>query len=58
MIHCDMTVPYCPDLRQALVKGGNEINISVFNGGTYVCTEGPRFETTAEIAMFKQLGGI
>lgn len=57
VIHCDMTVPYCPDLRQALVKGGNEINISVFNGGTYVCTEGPRFETAAEIAMFKQLGG-
>jgi len=27
------------------------------NGGVYVCTEGPRFETAAEIAMFKQMGG-
>ena len=26
-------------------------------GGTYVCTEGPRFETPAEIKMFKMLGG-
>lgn len=57
VIHCDMTVPYCPDLRQALVAGGQELGIPVFNGGTYVCTEGPRFETAAEIAMFKQLGG-
>ena len=26
-------------------------------GATYVCTEGPRFETPAEIKMFKMLGG-
>ena len=31
--------------------------IEVINGGTYVCTEGPRFETAAEISMFKQLEG-
>lgn len=55
--HCDMTIPYCPGLRQALVKGAQDMGISVFNGGTYVCTEGPRFETAAEISMFKQLGG-
>ena len=29
----------------------------VILGGTYVCTEGPRFETPAEIRMFKMLGG-
>lgn len=57
VIHCDMTVPYCPELRQALVQGGQELGISLHNGGTYVCTEGPRFETAAEISMFKQLGG-
>lgn len=57
VIHCDMTVPYCPSLRRSLVQGGKELEIEVHNGGTYVCTEGPRFETAAEIAMFKQLGG-
>ncbi|MDD2585326.1 MAG: S-methyl-5'-thioadenosine phosphorylase [Syntrophomonadaceae bacterium] len=57
VIHCDMTVPYCPDLRQALIKAGEEKGLPVHNGGAYVCTEGPRFETAAEIAMFKQLGG-
>ncbi len=25
-------------------------------GGTYACAEGPRFETPAEIRMFRQLG--
>lgn len=57
VVHCDMTVPYCPELRQALVSAGEEMGVEVHNGGTYVCTEGPRFETAAEIAMFKQLGG-
>ncbi len=57
VIHCDMTVPYCPELRQALARAGEDMGLSIQNGGTYVCTEGPRFETAAEISMFKQLGG-
>ncbi len=57
VVHCDMTVPYCPDLRAAIQKAGAEKGLVVHNGGTYVCTEGPRFETAAEIEMFKQLGG-
>lgn len=57
VVHCDMTVPYCPELRQALVKAGADNGVELNNGGTYVCTDGPRFETAAEIAMFKQLGG-
>ncbi len=57
VVHCDMTVPYCPELRNVLVKGGEDSGIKIINGGTYVCTEGPRFETAAEIGFFKQLGG-
>lgn len=57
VIHCDMTVPYCPDLREALAKSGAELGLVVHNGGTYVCSEGPRFETAAEIQAFKILGG-
>jgi 5''-deoxy-5''-methylthioadenosine phosphorylase len=57
VIHCDMTVPYCPEVRAAIKKAGDEKNLKVYNGGTYVCTEGPRFETAAEIEMFKLLGG-
>ncbi|CFY05690.1 Methylthioadenosine phosphorylase (MTAP) [Syntrophomonas zehnderi OL-4] len=57
VVHCDMTVPYCPELRQAIIKAGQEKGLTIHNGGTYVCTEGPRFETGAEIKMFQQLGG-
>lgn len=57
VFHCDMTVPYCPSVRQAIEKAGQEIGLKIYNGGTYVCAEGPRFETAAEINMFKMLGG-
>jgi 5'-methylthioadenosine phosphorylase len=52
VVHIDVTEPYCPNLRDVLDKSGD-----VILGGTYVCTEGPRFETPAEIRMFKMLGG-
>ena len=52
VVHVDVTEAYCPTLRDVLDKSGE-----VILGGTYVCTEGPRFETPAEIKMFKMLGG-
>ena len=52
VVHIDVTEPYCSYLRDVLDASGD-----VILGGTYVCTEGPRFETPAEIKMFKMLGG-
>ena len=52
VIHIDVTEPYCTRLRDILDESGD-----VILGGTYVCTQGPRFETPAEIKMFKMLGG-
>ena len=52
VVHVDVTQPYCPHLRDVLAKSGE-----VISGATYVCSEGPRFETPAEIKMFKMLGG-
>ncbi len=52
VVHIDVTQPYCPYLKNILDKSGD-----VILGGTYVCTQGPRFETPAEIRMFKLLGG-
>jgi 5'-methylthioadenosine phosphorylase len=57
VVHCDMTVPYCDELRETLKNTAEEKGLLIHNGGVYVCTEGPRFETAAEISMFKQLGG-
>lgn len=58
VVHVDMTEPYCPHLRQTLKKAADNLGgYTVHERGTYVCTEGPRFETPAEIKMFKLLGG-
>lgn len=55
--HVDMTEPYCPRLRELLRQTGeDELGGVLHVGGTYVCAEGPRFETPAEIRMFAQLG--
>jgi 5'-methylthioadenosine phosphorylase len=54
--HVDMTEPYNGQLRMALAKAAEEKDIKLHPKGIYVCTEGPRFETPAEIEMFKKMG--
>ncbi len=57
VVHIDMTNPYCPELRKVLTEAAKALNMPVRAKGTYVCTEGPRFETPAEIKMYSALGG-
>ncbi len=57
VVHTDFTEPYCPVIRRVLVQAAGELGIPRHDGGVYVCTEGPRFETPAEIRMFARLGG-
>lgn len=55
--HVDMTEPYCPRLREELRRAGEEeLGRSLHRSGVYLCAEGPRFETPAEIRMFAQFG--
>lgn len=55
--HADMTAPYCPRLRAALALQAAQAGIDLADQATYVCTEGPRFETPAEIRAYARLGG-
>lgn len=57
VLHLDMTTPYCPELREHLAGVAGQLGLAYHNGGTYVGCEGPRFETPAEIRMFRHLGG-
>jgi len=57
VVHVDFTEPYCPELRAVLARAARELAIEAHQGGVYVCTEGPRFETPAEIRAFRLLGG-
>lgn len=56
VVHIDVSEPYCPELRECLVKAAEKIVGKVFDGGVYACTNGPRFETKAEIRMLAKLG--
>lgn len=57
VVHVDLTEPYCPMLRDRLLSAAKKADIPIHSRGTYVCTEGPRFETPAEIKMFQNMGG-
>lgn len=47
---------FCPTLQGALLKIAGKTHKRVHKKGAYVCTEGPRLETPAEIRFFKQIG--
>lgn len=44
-------------LKDKIKKCSTLENIDMMDGGVYVCTEGPRFETKAEIKMYGLMGG-
>lgn len=57
VVHTDFTEPYCPECRKVMKQAAAGLPVVVHERGCYVCTEGPRFETPAEIRMFQKLGG-
>ena len=56
VVHTDFTRPYCPDLRHTLERTAEALQVPLHFGGTYLCADGPRYETPAEIRMFAQWG--
>lgn len=55
-VHADFTRPYCADLRALLLEVALAENIELHDGGVYGGTDGPRFETPAEIRAIRVLG--
>ncbi|HHT01108.1 MAG TPA: S-methyl-5'-thioadenosine phosphorylase [Firmicutes bacterium] len=54
VVHTDFTEPYCPNLRYHLIQAATELQLPHLQAGCYVCTEGPRYETPAEIRIFRR----
>jgi 5'-methylthioadenosine phosphorylase len=50
--HLSSGRPFAEDLRQRLIAASAALNLPHATHGIYVCTEGPRLETAAEIALF------
>ena len=57
VLHLDFSVPYCPEISSAIERAASQLGIPMARRVTYVCVEGPRYETPAEIRMFGQWGG-
>jgi len=55
--HIDFSLPYCREVRQVLIDESKKLGEKVLDHAVYVCTEGPRYETPAEIQMLRKLGG-
>lgn len=57
VVHTDMTDVYDPSLRALLIRAAEAEQIELAASGVYCTTNGPRFETPAEIAMLASFGG-
>ncbi len=55
-VHIDVTQPYCEHLRALLLRVADEIEVELQASGTYLCADGPRFETAAEIKTYAMWG--
>ncbi|MCY4129631.1 MAG: S-methyl-5'-thioinosine phosphorylase [Gammaproteobacteria bacterium] len=54
--HFDFTYPFSSDLRERVIEAAFVAGLSLRDGGTYACSQGPRYETAAEIAKFGRDG--
>jgi 5'-methylthioadenosine phosphorylase len=54
--HVDLSQPFCPEVRALLIKTIKKHKVRVRDKAVLFCTEGPRYETPAEIEMFRRLG--
>ncbi len=54
--HTDFTFPYCEELRLALIEAARECGFEAAEHATYAATQGPRFETIAEINRLERDG--
>jgi 5'-methylthioadenosine phosphorylase len=54
--HVSTADPFCPELRECLIKSATLLGVPSHDKGTYVCIDGPRFSTRAESKLFRSWG--
>ena len=54
--HVDFSQPYSADLHAVLLRAARQTGLELVDSGTYGCTNGPRFETAAEIERMHRDG--
>jgi len=56
VLHVDFSCPYTPALRDRILAAANARAVAVHDGGCYGATQGPRLESSAEIARLRRDG--
>ncbi len=51
--HISQSDPFCPDLRENIVRDLKQLGFKFHPVGTYICIEGPRFSTKAESNFYR-----
>lgn len=51
--HVSMGHPVCRRVANVLADAGDELELEMYRGGTYVVMEGPQFSTMAESALYR-----
>ncbi|MGH1543750.1 MAG: S-methyl-5'-thioinosine phosphorylase [Arenicella sp.] len=54
--HAEFTEPYSAELRESFIQCAQQHGIELVSSGTYAVTQGPRFETRAEILRYQRDG--
>lgn len=54
--HISLADPYCPQMQKIALDACRSESVTVFQEGTYVCVEGPRFSSRAESHSFRNEG--
>jgi len=54
--HIDFSEPYCPELRETIIKAVVKAQVDAVTMGVYGATQGPRLETAAEINRLERDG--
>jgi 5'-methylthioadenosine phosphorylase len=54
--HVQFADPVCPLVRKALLEAADNAGVTVHDGGTYLCMEGPQFSTRAESKLYRSWG--
>jgi 5'-deoxy-5'-methylthioadenosine phosphorylase len=56
LAHAEFTEPYSQAMREVFIRASNKANVEVLDSGVYAVTQGPRFETAAEIVRYQRDG--
>jgi 5'-methylthioadenosine phosphorylase len=56
VVHTDFSKPYCEEVSAAIEQAAAELGIPLAGRVTYLCVDGPRYETPAETRLFAKWG--